>query len=260
MEFTFLGTGTSTGVPRIGCPCAVCATSQRGMKNHRLRCSALIRHEGRTILIDTGPDFREQMLTHKVDRIDAVLFTHSHFDHVAGLPEIRSYNFVQKQVIPCYGKAEELKEIKKTWHFMFGKNTSVGGGIGQVELHAVSKPFDLYGLTITPLLVDHGTIQIYGYRINDLAYIPDCNGLPQETRLKLANLEVLALDALQYRRHVSHFSLQESLDIVKELQPAQAYFIHLGCALDHEKVVLPPSVALAHDGLTLTLPWPDRNV
>lgn len=266
MEVLFLGTGTSHGIPMIGCNCGVCEDAKKGTKNNRKRCSILIKHKNKNILIDTSQDFRNQMLEYDIKHIDAVLFTHLHADHIYGLPDIRAYNQMQKQTINCYGSKQTLKCIKQTFSYIFNP-IQVGGGIPRVKLNSINKPLNLFDLSVVPIKVKHGKLDVFGYKINNFAYIPDVNYIPQKEKNKLKNLEVLVIDALRplgkiYKRsfnrptmkHSTHFTLEESIEIVKELKPKKCYFIHMTHEIDYRKLKLPENMELAYDGLIINFP------
>lgn len=252
MQLTFLGTGTSMGVPMIGCTCAVCTSSD--VRNQRLRTSALLNLNNQQVLIDAGPDFRIQALKARIQQIDALLLTHSHFDHVAGLDDLRPINFRQKRAIPVYGDQQTLDAVRERFHYAFAEhNSSQGSTRPALELNRFDGPFQLADTEIKPLKVMHGTWQITGYRIGSLGYITDASVLPAESRAQLRGLDVLVLNALRFEPHPTHFSLQEALEVVEDLKPRRAYFVHMAHDIDHGEVSaqLPNGVFLAHDGLVV---------
>lgn len=252
MKITFLGTGTSTGVPVIGCHCGVC-TSQ-DPRNRRLRPSILLEWDDRKILVDSSSDFRQQALHHRIDRLDAVLYTHSHADHVMGLDDLRIYNFRQRAHLPVYGSPGTLEDIRRTFWYVFTE-TQEGGGKPRLDLLPVESPFDLFGVRIEPVPLAHGAMQVLGYRIGGFAYCTDCNRIPERSMEALASLDVLVLDALRPTPHPTHFSLPETLSVLDVLRPRRAYLIHMGHDLEHAETerTLPASVKLAYDGLVLEI-------
>jgi len=252
MRVTFLGTGTSTGVPVIGCRCRVCSSGDP--RNQRLRPSVLLEWEDRKILVDSSSDFRQQALRHGIDRLDAVLYTHCHADHVMGLDDLRIYNFRQRSDLPVYGNPETLEEIRRTFWYAFS-DTQEGGGKPRLDLRPVDGAFDLLGRRVEPVPLWHGRMPVLGYRIGDFAYCTDCNRIPEASVKVLESLEVLVIDALRHTPHPTHFCLSETLSALALLRPRRAYLIHMGHELDHEETerTLPPSVRLAHDGLILEI-------
>lgn len=250
MKVTFLGTGTSTGVPVIGCGCRVCTSTNP--RNHRLRPSLLLEWNDSRILVDSSSDFRQQALRHRIDRLDAVLYTHAHADHVMGLDDLRIYNFRQRSDLPVYGSASTLEDLRRTFWYAF-EATQEGGGKPRLDLRSVEAPFDLFGRRVVPVPLMHGDLEVYGYRIGDFAYCTDCNRIPPDSMRTLAGLEVLVLDALRPTPHPTHLSIPESLAILGALRPRRAYLVHMSHDVDHEETQasLPPSVHLAFDGLVL---------
>ncbi|MEM8525513.1 MAG: MBL fold metallo-hydrolase [Bacteroidota bacterium] len=252
MKITFLGTGTSTGTPLIGCDCEVCQSSNP--KDHRLRSSAFVQVDGLNILIDIGPDFRQQMLRAKVKRIDAVLITHEHNDHIIGLDEIRAFNFLQKSSIPIYAAGRVLKEVKQRFHYLFREELYPGAP--RVDVHQIDKdvPFYLQNLKITPIEYLHGRLPVLGFRIHDFAYLTDFKSITAIEFQKLKGIKTLVLSALQRRSHHSHLTLEEALAMAEKIGAKQTFFIHMGHRMGlHEEVqaILPNGVQLAYDGLVL---------
>jgi phosphoribosyl 1,2-cyclic phosphate phosphodiesterase len=252
MKVTFLGTGTSTGVPVIGCHCRVCTSEDP--RNQRLRPSILLEWRERKILVDSSTDFRQQALRHRIDQLDAVLYTHCHADHVMGLDDLRIYNFRQRSDLPVYGSPGTLADIRRTFWYAFAE-TQEGGGKPRLDLHEVEGPFDLFGVRVEPVPLWHGDLSVSGYRIGGFAYCTDCNRIPGDSRNLLAELEVLVIDALRPTPHPTHFSLSETLAVLGDLRPRRSYLIHMGHDLEHEETErgLPPSVRLAYDGLVLEI-------
>ncbi|URA09946.1 MBL fold metallo-hydrolase [Thermospira aquatica] len=253
-RFIFLGTGTSNGVPVIGCQCEVCTSSDP--RDKRLRCSGYYEsNTGTKILIDIGPDFRQQALTHNITRIDGLLITHSHYDHIGGLDEVRQINFIMKKPIDVYGSQESMRDIQNRFSYIFSP-TQIGGGIPQISLHPLDeKPFTINDVSIIPLPVWHGKLLIFGYKIGNFAYITDASGIPEETKSKLMNIDTLVINALRYRPHPTHFNIEQALAFVSEVRPQKTYFIHMTDDILHSRTSreLPKNVFLAYDGLTLMI-------
>jgi phosphoribosyl 1,2-cyclic phosphate phosphodiesterase len=251
LYITVLGSGTSTGVPTIGCQCEVCTSADP--RDKRLRPSILVRYGGHGILIDTTPDFRAQALRAPIERIDAILYTHAHADHILGLDDVRPFNYRQRSAIPIYARQDTLDSIQRVFKYAFDpepKQTSVP----RLKLHAIQdQPFDLFGLTITPLPVKHGEQEILGYRFGPAAYITDQSDIPAATKEKMRDLEFLFLDALRHKPHPTHSTVAQSLKWVEELKPRMAYFTHICHDLGHARTeaTLPPNVHLAYDGLEI---------
>ncbi len=250
MRVTFLGTGTSTGIPVIGCRCRVCTSDDP--RNRRLRPSLLLEWDDRKILVDSSTDLRQQALTFGIDRLDAVLYTHCHADHVMGLDDLRVYNFRQRADLPVYGSPRTLDDIRRTFWYAFS-DTPEGGGKPHLDLRPVEAPFDLFGARIDPVPLWHGDLPVLGYRIGGFAYCTDCNRVPDASRQVLADLEVLVIDALRPTPHPTHFSLPQTLAVVADLRPRKAYLVHMSHDVDHaeSESALPSHVRLAYDGLVL---------
>jgi phosphoribosyl 1,2-cyclic phosphate phosphodiesterase len=254
LELIFLGTGTSQGVPLIACDCNVC-TSQDS-KDKRLRSSALVRTSQTTLVVDTGPDFRQQMLRENVKVLDAVLFTHEHKDHIAGLDDVRAYNFILKKKIPVYATERVIKALQREFYYIF--NDEKYPGIPEIDIHLIdNQAFYIQDIHIQPLELLHYKLPVLGFIFNQqLAYITDANYISPPEKNKLKNLDVLIINALRREKHISHFTLQEALDIIQELQPKKAYLTHISHQLGTYKEVskeLPQNVFLAYDGLKITL-------
>ncbi|WP_422358957.1 MBL fold metallo-hydrolase [Reichenbachiella sp.] len=251
MKLTFLGTGTSQGIPVIACKCEVCSSVD--FHDQRLRSSVLIEENDTNLLVDTGPDFRQQMLTNRVDHLDAVLYTHEHKDHTAGLDDIRSFNFKQKMDMPLYGRPSVLNQIKHEYAYMFAE--SKYPGVASVTLNPIeNEPFEISGVEITPIEVMHYKLPVYGFRVKDMAYITDAKTVSNIEREKLKNLDVLVVNALQKKAHISHLTLDEAVQFIEEIKPQRAYITHIGHYMGTHREVqkeLPENVYLAHDGLTL---------
>jgi phosphoribosyl 1,2-cyclic phosphate phosphodiesterase len=248
---TFLGTGTSTGVPVVGCRCAVCTSTDP--RNQRLRQSVKLERDGSIFLIDTTPDLRLQLLREPIARLDFLLFTHSHSDHLMGLDDIRPFNFRQREPIDGFANAATVKAIRRAFSYIWA-DTQIGGGKPQLELHAVDAPFTHRGIPITPLPVSHGDWTILGYRIGGFAYITDTNGIPDATMELLRGVDTLALDGLRVSpRHPTHFTIEQAVDAAQRIGARETWLIHLTHEVDHATVeaTLPPGIRLAYDGLRL---------
>jgi phosphoribosyl 1,2-cyclic phosphate phosphodiesterase len=252
MRVTFLGTGTSTGVPVVGCRCADCTSADP--RNQRLRQSVSIEAGGKHFLIDTTPDLRLQLLRHPIPRLDFVLFTHSHSDHLMGLDDIRPFNFRQRQPIHAFASPHTAKAVRRAFAYIW-EDSQLGGGKPQLELHEIEDAFTHEGIDIVPLPVSHGNWTILGYRIGPFAYITDTNGIPPATMRLLEGVDTLALDGLRVApAHSTHFTIGEATDVAQQIGARITYLIHLTHEVDHERVeaTLPPNVRLAWDGLELT--------
>jgi phosphoribosyl 1,2-cyclic phosphate phosphodiesterase len=270
LRITLLGTGTSHGVPMIGCGCAVCRSDDPC--DRRTRPSILIDVIGdwdaadarrrsatanavRHVLVDTSTDLRAQALAHGVARVDAILFTHSHADHVLGLDEVRRFNHLQRAVVPCFGDARTLSDIRRTFAYVFAPPDEPGGGIPQITLARLAGAFSLGGVEFHPVPVFHGTRLILGFRVGSFAYLTDCSRIPDDSWPLLDGVGTLVVDALRDRPHPTHFNVAEALDVVRRLGPERAYFTHICHDLPHAATCarLPAGVELAYDGLVLTV-------
>lgn len=251
LRVTFLGTGTSHGVPMIGCHCATCRSGDP--RDRRWRPSILIELADKTsVLVDTTPDLRAQALAFGVTRIDAILFTHSHADHVLGLDETRRFNVLQQCVLPCYGDARTIADIRRIFSYVF-ESVSPGGGLPKLALFAIEGPFCLGRTTIIPVPILHGDRLILGFRIGRFAYLTDCSGVPDTSWELLDNLDVVVVDALRDRPHPTHFTVDQAVETVRRLSPKRAYFTHICHDLPHAATHarLPAGVELAYDGLVI---------
>ncbi len=253
MIVTFLGTGTSQGVPVIGCDCEVCRSLD--FRDKRLRVSVHVQVGGKSLVIDTGPDFRQQVLRERISRLDAVLMTHEHKDHTAGLDDVRAYNFRQQRDMPVYGRERVLEQIKREFSYAFAEKKYPG--VPRIQLHSIeNKPFSVEGVAITPVEVLHHRLPVFGFRIGDFTYITDANFISDEEVTKIRGTRILVLNALQKEAHVSHFTLAEALQQVQRIGPERAYLTHLSHRMGRHAAVeaeLPPNVRIAYDGLKISL-------
>jgi phosphoribosyl 1,2-cyclic phosphate phosphodiesterase len=250
---TVLGSGTSMGVPTIGCTCKVCASADP--HDRRTRPSVMIEWDGHRVLIDTTPDFREQALREGINRVDAVLYTHGHADHILGLDDLRPLSFPRVtggSKIPLYANESTAEVLRSVFRYIF-MNDYKFGGIAQVELHDISGPIKLFGKTFTPVPVIHGEAEIFGYRFGNAAYLTDFSSVPESTLSQLENLDILFLDALRHTPHPTHSTVANSLRIVDSLRPKRTFFTHICHDLPDAETnaSLPQGVQLAHDGLRL---------
>jgi phosphoribosyl 1,2-cyclic phosphate phosphodiesterase len=248
IRVTMLGSGTSTGVPVIGCTCAVCTSTNP--RNRRWRPGLKLEIGERVVLVDTPTDLRAQALRFGLPRIDAVIFTHAHADHVFGLDDIRIFNFRQRSAIPCYGSAATLSALRRIFAYAFEEGQE-GGGKPKLELIDVEGSFDLLGQPVVPIPVWHGNLEVLGYRFGSFAYVTDCNVIPESSFELLAGVETLILDALRYRPHSTHFSVPEAVDAAARIGAGRTILTHLAHEIDHDApaVPLPPGVEFGYDGL-----------
>ncbi len=253
MKLTFLGTGTSTGVPSVACDCETCLSDDP--RDKRLRVSILLEHAGKKILVDTSIDFRQQALRAGIKKLDAVLITHSHVDHVFGLDDIRPLNF-RYGAMGVYADETAWQGLKQFFHYIF-KPTHIGGGLPQLIPHTIVKNASFCigeDLLITPLEVIHGKLPVIAYRFNDFAYATDLNFIPEDAMNGLTNLDVLVLDCVRIKPHATHLGLNEALEYIEKLKPKRAYLTHLNHDILHERdsKLLPDNVHFGYDGLVLT--------
>ncbi|MFM2208101.1 MAG: hypothetical protein RL213_2076 [Bacteroidota bacterium] len=253
MRLTFLGTGTSQGVPMIGCDCEVCTSADP--RDQRLRTAAMVSTDSTCIVIDSGPDFRQQLLREKVKRLDAVVFTHEHKDHIAGLDDVRAFNFFTGKPMKVFATERVQSALRREYAYIFSNDTYPG--IPRIDLNTIhGVPFSVGDLTLQPIEVLHLNMPVLGYRIGDLCYITDANRIPDSSAALIHGCKVLVLNALRKEKHVSHFNLEEALALVREFKPERAYFTHIShqlglhAALERE---LPEGVRCAYDGLTITI-------
>jgi len=248
---TVLGSGTSMGVPTIGCNCAVCKSADP--KDRRTRPSVLIEYGGRAVLIDTTPDFREQAIRENITHLDAVLYTHSHADHILGIDDLRPLSFRHRPgKLPLYARPEVAEFLRSMFRYIFDADYKFGG-LPQVELRTINGRLEMFGAEFVPVPVIHGETEIYGFRFGSAAYLTDHSEIPEASLQQLQGLDILFLDALRYKPHPTHSTVENSLKIVERLKPKRAFFTHICHDLPHEatNATLPESVRLAYDGLRL---------
>lgn len=253
MKVTFLGTGASHGIPVIGCNCNVCLSTDS--KNQRLRSSVYIETSNNNLVIDVGPDFRQQMLREKITKVDAVLLTHEHKDHTAGLDDVRAFNYLMKKPMSIYAEIRVLSSIQKEYSYVFAENKYPG--TPELDLsEIINDPFTISKDEITPIRAYHNLLPIYGFKIGQLAYLTDLKTIPEEEKKKLLNLDTLIISALRVKPHSSHLGLNEAIELVNELKPAKAYFTHIShMQYNHESLskMLPKNIEVAYDGLKIEL-------
>lgn len=251
-KVTFLGTGTSQGVPVISCNCKVCKS--KNPKDQRLRTSVFVEVNGLNIVIDSGPDFRYQVLRSEIQKLDAILFTHQHRDHLAGLDDVRSFNFKQKKTMPIYGNAMVIDQLRREFHYVFENNYP---GIPQLDVHQIDdRPFVIDALEIVPIEVMHHKLPVLGFRIEDFTYITDANSISEKEMEKIKNTKILVLNALQKNAHRSHFTLDEALEVIEKVKPEKAFLTHMSHNMGlHEEASqeLPKNVYLAYDCLSFSI-------
>jgi phosphoribosyl 1,2-cyclic phosphate phosphodiesterase len=249
MHVTFLGTGTSQGVPVIACTCEVCCSLD--FRDKRLRVSVHLQIDNKSFIIDSGPDFRQQVLRERIKTLDALLFTHEHKDHTAGMDDIRSYNFRQKKDMPIYARSTVIEQLKREFFYIFTENKYPG--VPRVQVNIIdNNPFTIEGIQVTPIEVMHYRLPVFGFRIGDFTYITDANFIAEEELQKIRGSKVVVLNALQKENHISHFTLAQAVELLEELQPEKAFLTHishkLGLHAEVEKE-LPPFIKIAYDGL-----------
>ena len=251
MKITFLGTGTSQGVPVIACDCAVCLSEDP--RDKRLRTSLLIEKDETTLLIDAGPDFRQQMLSEKVKKLDGIILTHEHKDHISGMDDVRAFNYRSQDAIDIFAEERVQKAVRREYSYVFAEYQYPG--IPKMRLNPVPEHgFEINGISVIPLRVFHYRLPVYGFRIGNFAYITDANYIPEETKEKLFGVKYLVINALRKEKHISHFSLREAVDLIREISPKKAFITHISHQMGlYENVAgeLPPGIILAYDGLNL---------
>ena len=250
VELTVLGSGTSLGVPTIGCPCRVCLSSDS--RDKRTRPSILLRYNGHAVVIDTGPDFRFQAIRAGLDRLDAVLFTHGHADHVLGLDDTRAFTLSANKSIPIYANQSALRGIRRIFQYAFDGYAPFGG-IPSIEDHLITGPLELFGLEFVPVQVLHGRLEVLGFRFGPVAYLTDYSQIPESSYELLRGVEIVFLDALRHEPHPAHMTVAEALLEVERIRPKQAFFTHIAHDLGHQETnaSLPEHVRLCYDGMQL---------
>lgn len=251
MKVTFLGTGTSQGIPVIACNCEVCLSSDS--KDKRLRVSVLIEHLGKTIVIDTGPDFRQQMLREKVQQLDAVVFTHEHKDHIAGLDDVRAFNFKQQADMDVYATPQVQESLKREFHYAFDEYKYPG--VPELMLHTITNDeFNVKGISFLPINVKHYKLPVKAFRVLNFTYITDANSIDDNELEKIKGSEIVVLNALRKEKHISHFNLQEAIALLEKIKPKKAYLTHISHLMGkHHEVSkeLPDFIEIAYDGLII---------
>ena len=253
MKITVLGSGTSSGVPVVGCDCKVCTSTNS--KNNRLRSSCLVEVDGKVILIDTTPDLRQQALRYNIRRVDAVLYTHTHADHVHGIDELRVYNILQNQPIPVFGHQTAIDHLVHSFAYIFRPPSSYPSFVPRLMPYAVEGKFDCVGVPVQMIPCSHGPHTTYNYRIGDFAWLTDTNGIPDTSLELLKGLKALCIDSLRIKPHATHFTLSEALAAARQIGAEKTCLIHLTHDYDHDlfNPTLPTGVELSYDGLTITL-------
>ena len=252
IQLLFLGTGTSTGVPVIGCRCGTCTSSNP--KNKRTRCGLFLRLPDGNLLIDTPTDLRSQLLREGIDAVHAVLFTHEHADHLFGLDDLRVFPFYIGHPVPLFCEAEVEGRIRKVFDYAFSGRETHPGGLPQITFQRITtEPFEVLGTRVVPIRLQHGRFRILGFRLGDVAYCTDTNGIPDESRPLLEGLDVLILDALRPAPHPTHFSLDEAIEVARQVKAKRTIFTHVGHQIEHEETNarLPAGMEMAYDGLTI---------
>jgi phosphoribosyl 1,2-cyclic phosphate phosphodiesterase len=251
LKVTFLGTGTSQGVPVIACSCEVCRSTNT--KDSRLRSSLLLEINGINIVIDSGPDFRQQMLNANVKSLDAILFTHEHRDHIAGLDDIRAYNYIQQQPMDVYAEERVQHAIKQEFDYIFAEHKYPG--VPQVNMHVIDPhPFEVHGIRVIPIRAMHLRLPVLGFRIGDITYITDTNFISEEEKHKIKGSKHIILSGLRKEKHISHFSLSEAIQVIQEFNPVKGYITHISHQMGlHNEVQaeLPSNIVLAYDNLQI---------
>jgi phosphoribosyl 1,2-cyclic phosphate phosphodiesterase len=251
VKITFLGTGTSQGVPVIACDCKTCMSDDPHDK--RLRTSLLLENDDNVILFDAGPDFRQQMLRANVRRLDAIILTHEHKDHIAGMDDVRAFNYKSQSAIDIYAEEIVQEAVRREYAYVFAEKKYPG--VPQMRLHQINDyPFIINGTVIIPVRVHHMNLGIYGFRIGNFAYITDASYIPEESKEKLIGVKYLVINALRKEKHIAHLNLREALDFIREISPRKAFITHISHQMGLDKQVakeLPPGVMLAFDGLNV---------
>lgn len=253
IKITFLGTGTSTGVPVVACNCQVCKS--KNSKDHRLRSSVMIQINGQNLVIDCGPDFRYQMIREKVEDIAAIIFTHGHRDHIAGLDDVRAFNYVLNKTVDIYASKQVVESISNEFPYIFQEKRFFGAP--QLNFNIIgNQPFQVNGIEVLPIEVLHHKLKVFGFRVQDFTYITDASFIDAQEKKKIIGSKTLVINALRKSKHISHFSLEEAIELIEEINPQRAYITHLSHFMGlHEptQALLPSNVFLAYDGLKISI-------
>jgi len=251
MKITILGSGTSTGIPMVGCHCQVCESTD--LRDKRTRASILVECSGQRILVDTCTDLRRQMLREAVPQIDAVLLTHTHADHIHGIDDLRGFHFIHRRVIPCYGSPETMARVTASFAYIF-EGLSSEGYSPLMTPFTLEAPIELCGCTVQPVPIYHGSLKATGYRFDNAAYLTDCSEIPEPSLQLLQGLDLLIIDALRYSPHPNHFNIEGALQVVRQLRPRRTLLTHLTHEVHHsDGARLPEGVEFAYDGMTIEL-------
>ena len=252
MKITFLGTGTSDGVPVIGCNCEVC--SSRDKRDNRTRTSIVINHNKKNYIVDTSLDFRYQLLREKIKNIECVFYTHHHADHTSGIVDLRALNFIMRKSINCYGNKPTMEILADKYDYFFNP-VQRGGGLPQLNFHIVSEPFEVDGIKVSPIPVKHGILNIVGYRFNDFSYVTDASYISEKSLNIIKGSKVLVLNGLRYREHATHLSLRQAVNIADSLKIKKVYFTHITHDVLHRRLLkeLPKNMKPAYDGLSFSI-------
>ncbi len=255
MKITFLGTGTSMGVPMIACPCEVCRSTDP--KDKRTRSSVKIEIDDKVLVVDSGPDFRQQMLSSNTVVLDAILYTHEHKDHTAGLDDVRAFNWINKQPTYLFGELKVLNSLKQEFAYAFKDEDEKYPGVPELILHEIDEQsFQLFEIPVIPIRVYHNRMPVLGFRIGNFSYVTDASSISEDNMKKLKGSEVLVINALRQKEHVAHFNLEQALEVVASIAPATAYLTHISHHLGfHSEIskILPDNVFLAYDGLEIEI-------
>jgi len=250
LKLTFLGTGTSTGIPMLACHCPTCISNDPNDK--RMRSSILLQWQKHTLIVDTTPEFRLQMLRANCQHLDAILITHTHADHINGLDDLRQLTFKQNNPLELYASKQTISWLKQRFNYIWGKKPE-GGAVAKLNLNPINEPFKIKNLTITPIPVKHGSMNILGYRFGPIAYISDVSEIPTSSIKLLQNLQILILDAVRYRPHPTHFHIEKAIQVSQQINPKLTYFTHINHDIQHQQLTkeLPANIKVAYDTLTI---------